>query len=114
MLQTDASDRGVGAVLSQLSDDGEEHPIGYYSRKLLPREERYSTVEKECLAIRLAVAAFRVYLLGRKFVYSDGPSFARVVGASERRKSKAMQMELGVSAVRIYHRTSSRDGESKC
>ena len=54
----------VGAVLSQLSDDGEEHPIGYYSRKLLPREEPYSTVEKECLAIRLAVAAFRVYLLG--------------------------------------------------
>ena len=68
VLQTDASDRGVGAVLSQLSDDGEEHPIGYYSRKLLPREERYSTVEKECLAIRLAVAAFKVYLLGRKFV----------------------------------------------
>ena len=68
VLQTDASDRGVGAVLSQFGDDGEEHPIGYYSRKLLPREERYSTVEKECLAIRLAVAAFRVYLLGRKFV----------------------------------------------
>ena len=68
VLQMDASDRGVGAVLRQLSDDGEEHPIGYYSRKLLPREERYSTVEKDCLAIRLAVAAFRVYLLGRKFV----------------------------------------------
>eukprot|EP00731_Ephydatia_muelleri_P012008 Em0006g902a len=46
VLQTDASDRGVGAVLSQLSDDGDKHPIGYYSRKLLPR----------------------VYLLGRKFV----------------------------------------------
>ena len=68
VLQTDASDRGVGAVLSQLSDDGEEHPVGYFSRKLLPREERYSTVEKECLAIRLAVEAFKVYLLGRKFV----------------------------------------------
>ena len=38
VLQTDASDRGVGAVLSQCGEDGEEHSIGYYSRKLLPRE----------------------------------------------------------------------------
>ena len=68
ILQTDASDRGVGAVLSQVGSDGEEHPVGYFSRKLLPWEERYSTVEKECLAIKLAVSAFRVYLLGRKFV----------------------------------------------
>ncbi len=52
-MQTDASDRGIGAVLSQLSDEGSEHPVAYYSRKLLPREDRYSTVEKECLDIRL-------------------------------------------------------------
>ena len=67
VLQTDASDRGAGAVLSQRGADGEEHPVAYYSRKFLPREERYSTVEKECLAIKLAIAAFRVYLLGRRF-----------------------------------------------
>ena len=68
VLQTDASERGIGAVLSQRSADGEEHPVAYYSRKLLPREERYSTVEKECLAIKLGVQAFRVYLLGKAFV----------------------------------------------
>ena len=67
ILQTDASDRGVGAVLSQISPDGSEHPISYFSRKLLPRETRYATVEKECLAIKLAIQAFRVYLLGRRF-----------------------------------------------
>ena len=67
VLQTDASDRGVGAVLSQLDADGEEHPVSYYSRKLLPREVRYSTVEKECLAIKLSLEAFKVYLLGRRF-----------------------------------------------
>ena len=55
-------------MLSQGDDKGEEHPIAYFSRKLLPREECYSTVEKECLAIKLAVYAFRVYLLGRQFV----------------------------------------------
>ena len=68
ILQTDASERGIGAVLSQRTADGEEHPIAYYSRKLLPREEKYATVEKECLAIKLGVQAFRVYLLGRQFV----------------------------------------------
>ncbi len=67
MLQTDASDRGVGAVLSQIRSDGGEHPIAYYSRKLLPREERYSTVEKECLAVKLGIQAFCAYLLGRPF-----------------------------------------------
>ena len=66
VLQTDASDRGVGAVLSQLYE-GEDHPVAYFSRKLLPREEKYSVVEKECLAIKLAVQIFRVYLLGRSF-----------------------------------------------
>ena len=44
------------------------HPVAYYSRKLLPREEKYSTVEKECLAIILGIQTFRVYLLGRPFV----------------------------------------------
>ena len=65
-LQIDASDKGVGAVLSQMSEYGSEHPVAYWSRKLLDREQRYSTVE-ECLAIKLAVEAFRVYLLGRPF-----------------------------------------------
>ena len=40
ILQTDAYDRGVGAVLSQLDDEGIEHPVAYFSRKLLPREEK--------------------------------------------------------------------------
>lgn len=67
VLQTDASERGIGAVLSQLDDDGTDHPVGYFSRKLLPRETRYSTIEKECLAIKLGIQAFNTYLMGRKF-----------------------------------------------
>ena len=55
-------------MLSQFDDKGMDHPVAYYSRKLLPREEKYSTVEKECLAVKLGVEAFRVYLLGRPFI----------------------------------------------
>ena len=68
ILQTDASDRGVGAVLSQQDEEGHDHPIAYFSRKLLPREEKYSTIEKECLAIKLGIQAFQVYLLGKPFI----------------------------------------------
>ena len=57
---------GVGVVLSQ-HDDG-DYPVAYFSRKLLPREEKYSTVEKKCFGVELGVQAFRTYLLGRRFV----------------------------------------------
>ena len=67
-VQTHASDCGVGAVLSQLDGNGQDHTVAYFSKKLLPREEHYATVEKECLANKLAVQAFRVYLLGCPFI----------------------------------------------
>ncbi len=66
LLQTDASDTGLGAVLSQVQE-GEEHPILYISRKLTPAEKNYATVEKEALAIKWAVLELRYYLLGRRF-----------------------------------------------
>ena len=70
-VQADASDRGLGAVLTQ-QVGGTDRPVLYLSRKLSDREGRYSTVEKECLAIRWAVGALRYYLLGRQFtLYSD-------------------------------------------
>lgn len=66
-LHTDASNRGVGAVLSQVQADGTDLPVAFYSRKFLPRETRYTTTEKECLAVINAVRHFEVYLLGRQF-----------------------------------------------
>ena len=66
ILQTDASDRGLGAVLSQGTEQ-EEHPVAFASRKLLPREVNYSTIEKECLAIVWALKFFNTYLYGQNF-----------------------------------------------
>ncbi len=66
LLQTDASDRGLGAVLTQ-EIGGEERPVLYISQKLSKRETMYSTIEKECLAIRWAVLTLRYYLSGREF-----------------------------------------------
>ena len=44
-----------------------DHPVAYFSRKLLPREQMYAVNEKEYLAIKLGVETFAVYLLGREF-----------------------------------------------
>ena len=51
VLQTDASDVGVRAVLSQVDDTGADHPVAYFSRKLLPREQKYSTIQKNVLPL---------------------------------------------------------------
>ena len=56
----------IGAVLAQTVDD-QEHPVAYASRKLLPRERRYATVEKESLAVKWTILKFAPYLLGRTF-----------------------------------------------
>ncbi|XP_051236276.1 uncharacterized protein LOC127352145 [Dicentrarchus labrax] len=61
-----ASERGIGAVLLQGPTE-DQHPVAFISRKLLPREVRYSTVEKEALAIKWALDSYKYYLLGREF-----------------------------------------------
>lgn len=66
VVHTDASDVGLGAVLSQ--DQGnEDHPVVFASRKLLSHEKAYSTIEKEAPAIKWALGHFRYFLLGPKF-----------------------------------------------
>ncbi len=66
-ITSDASDTGVGAVLSQKDDKG-SRPIAYTSRKLSPTEQDYSTPEKELLGIIHALQTRRSYLHGAKFV----------------------------------------------
>ena len=67
VLQTDASETGLQAVHSQYDCEGEDHPVLYLSLKLLPREQNYATIEKECLAIKWAICSLQYDLLGRKF-----------------------------------------------
>lgn len=66
VLTTDASDVALGSVLSQ-GKIGQDLPIAYASRTLSDTEQRYSTIEKELLAVVWSVKHFRPYLFGRKF-----------------------------------------------
>ena len=67
-LWTDASAFAIGGALLQRDENGDLRPIGYYSRRLTPAEEKYSTYARELLAIRDCLLAFRYYLMGLPFV----------------------------------------------
>ncbi|WCJ29454.1 Transposon Tf2-6 polyprotein [Euphorbia peplus] len=62
-IQTDASNFALGGVIMQ-----DRHPIAFESRKLNQAEQRYTTHEKELLAVVHCLRAWRHYLLGSKFV----------------------------------------------
>lgn len=63
IIETDASDKGMGAVLMQ---DGD--PISFLSKAFCPRNQALSTYEKECLALVMAVDKWRSYLHGKEFI----------------------------------------------
>ncbi|GFV11030.1 retrovirus-related Pol polyprotein from transposon 17.6 [Trichonephila clavipes] len=68
IIQCDASNIGIGVVLSQVCEN-EEHPIMFLSKKLSLAEQKYSTTEKKCAAIIFAVQKLKCYLDGhQKFV----------------------------------------------
>ena len=66
VLDTDASDFAIGAVLSQ-RQDGVERVVAYASRSLDRRERNYCVTRKELLAVVHFLRFFKQYLLGRHF-----------------------------------------------
>jgi len=57
ILQTDASSEGIGAIL--LQEVGQiKYTVAFASKKLLPREKNYSTIEREALAIVWGIQKF--------------------------------------------------------
>ncbi len=65
IVEVDASEVGVGAVLSQRSPlDGKVHPCAYFSHRLSPAERNYDVGNRELLAVRLALGEWRHWLEG--------------------------------------------------
>uniref|UniRef100_A0A3B3H4X2 Gypsy retrotransposon integrase-like protein 1 n=1 Tax=Oryzias latipes TaxID=8090 RepID=A0A3B3H4X2_ORYLA len=64
IVEVDASESGVGAVLSQRASDNKVHPCAYFSRKLTPAERNYDIGNRELLAVKLALEEWRHWLEG--------------------------------------------------
>lgn len=82
IIDTDASDTGIGATLSQLqwcdrTKREEERPIAYASRSMTKTQRRYCTTRRELLAIVTFLQHFRHYLLGKQFLVRTDHSALR-------------------------------------
>ena len=65
-IMTDASNNAVGAVLQQFVDDTWK-TIAFFSKTLKPQETKYSTFDRELLAVYLAIKHYRYFVEGRQF-----------------------------------------------
>ena len=79
-METDASGIGLGAVLSQVQEDGRPPPIAFASRALSPCKKNYGITELETLAVVWSVSHFRSYLYGQEvMVYTNHSAVGAVL-----------------------------------
>ena len=80
-LITDASPHGVGAVLVQVGEDGEERPVRFASRSLSKAEKAYSQFDREGLGVIFGVSRYKQYLWGRRFtLVTDNKALTSILG----------------------------------
>ncbi len=99
ILETDASQHHVAAVLLQYDDHGLPRAISYFSKKLRNAEVRYSATDREALAIVLACRQFHHYLWGVRFVIrTDNQPITSVF----RQRTKLPRMNRWMLEMREY------------
>ena len=109
VLRTDASGIGIGAVLSQEGNEGMDHPVAYFSRRLKPAETCYSVTEQECLSVVGAIRHFKIYFSGSQFrVVADHRSLS-YLARMKKMNADDYPMHTYLASFHIHHRASSRD-----
>ncbi|KAK3749616.1 hypothetical protein QZH41_012954 [Actinostola sp. cb2023] len=109
ILDTDASNFGLGVVLSQVQE-GEEKVIAYYSSTLSKAERNYCVTRRELLAIVSAVKRFHHYLYGRPFlIRTDHGALRWLLNFKNPEGQLARWLELlGTYDMKIEHRSGSK------
>ena len=100
ILQTDASCEGIGAVLLQ-EEGAVKHPVAFASKKLLPREKNYSTIEREALAIVWGIQKFENYLYGQHFYLETDHHPLQYLAKAQFTNSRLMRWALALQPYRF-------------
>ena len=115
ILDTDASNTGIGGVLSQLDEAGNECVIAYASRTLSKAERRYCVTRRELLAVVTFTQHFRPYLLGRQFTLrTDHGSLTWLQSFKEPEGRSASPVAGEVTRVPVYHCPQTRQKACEC
>ena len=108
-LETDASNFGLGAVLSQQDNDGHWRPIAFWSRKMIPAEQNYETHDQELLAIVAAMKQWRHYLEGSPFTIEILTDHNNLRGFMKQKELSGRQarwaLKLAAYDFEIFHRS---------
>ena len=109
LLETDASVQGLGAVLSQVQEDGLAHPVAYASRALTPAEKNYGITDLETPAVVWSVSHFKAYLYGQRVkVFTDHTAVKAVLqnpnASGKHARWWSLVFESGVGDVNICYR----------
>jgi len=115
LIETDASDFAIGAILSQRDTENRLHPIAFHSRKFTPAEINYEIHDKELLAIVDAFKHWRRYCEGaihQVEVYSDHQNleFFTTTKVLNRQQARWAQ-ELAGTNFKIYYRPGAQKGK---
>ncbi|OMH81910.1 Retrovirus-related Pol polyprotein from transposon [Zancudomyces culisetae] len=83
IITTDASKFGLGAMLSQITEEG-ERPVEFISCTTNKHEQNYAISHLEGLAVVWAVSKFKYYIWGKKFIIkTDHKSLIQLFNSSE-------------------------------
>ena len=115
-LDTDACDYGIGASLEQPANDDcdQWRPVAFYSKHLSETQQKYSTTERELLAIVLSCEHFRQMLYGVKFkVYTDHQPLKALLTSNELSPRLARWLiRLEMFDMEILYREGKRHGNA--
>lgn len=111
-VHTDASDRGISAVLTQISNEGKEQVVQYASRMLTKTELKWHTQEKEALAIVWGCHKFRSYLLGSPFIVRTDHKSLQWLWRSEKGKLARWALSMSEFEYTIEYRAGSKNANA--
>ena len=98
-LYTDASDQAVGALLTQVTPEG-ERVIQCISHKLKEGPRKWPVIEREAFAIVYAIAKLRHFLLGSKFTVYTDHKLLRTLFTSEMRNTRVQKRAVLINEYR--------------